>query len=334
MILIDSALEKREAEGNPIRVGMVGAGFMARGVALQICNVVPGMELVAISNRNIEGARRAYTEADVDNGDIVEVETVAQLEEAIAAGRPAITDDALLLCRAEGIDAVLEVTGAVEFGAQVALEAIQHGKHIIAMNAELDSALGPILNQRAREAGVIWTNTDGDQPGVIMNLYRFVKGIGVKPVLCGNIKGLQDPYRNPTTQEAFAKQWGQKPHMVTSFADGSKISFEQAIVANATGMRVGQRGMFGPEVERGTPIEQAVDWYPLEAMLEGPGIVDYVVGAAPGPGRFRAGHARSPAAAALSQFVQAGRGAALLLLHALPPLPLRGTQHHRPRRAL
>ncbi len=286
MILIDSALEKREAADNPIRVGMVGAGFMARGVALQICNVVPGMELVAISNRNIEGARRAYTEAAVDNGDIVEVETVAQLEDAIAAGRPAITDDALLLCRAEGIDAVLEVTGAVEFGAHVALEAIEHGKHIIAMNAELDSALGPILNARAREAGVIWTNTDGDQPGVIMNLYRFVKGIGVRPVLCGNIKGLQDPYRNPTTQEAFAKQWGQKPHMVTSFADGSKISFEQAIVANATGMRVGQRGMFGPEVERGTPIEQAVDWYPLEALLEGPGIVDYVVGAAPGPGVF------------------------------------------------
>ncbi len=286
MILIDSALEKRETANNPVRVGMVGAGFMARGVALQICNVVPGMELVAISNRNIEGARRAYTEANVDRGDIVEVETVAQLEDAIAAGRPAITDDALLLCRAEGIDAVLEVTGAVEFGAHVALEAIEHGKHIIAMNAELDSALGPILNARAREAGVIWTNTDGDQPGVIMNLYRFVKGIGVRPVLCGNIKGLQDPYRNPTTQEAFAKQWGQKPHMVTSFADGSKISFEQAIVANATGMRVGQRGMFGPEVERGTSIQEAADWYPLEALLEGPGIVDYVVGASPGPGVF------------------------------------------------
>ena len=155
MILIDSALEKREAADNPIRVGMVGAGFMARGVALQICNVVPGMELVAISNRNLEGARRAYTEADVDRSDIVEVETVSQLEDAIAAGQPAITDDALLLCRAEGIDAVLEVTGAVEFGAQVALEAIKHGKHIIAMNAELDSALGPILNARAREAGVV-----------------------------------------------------------------------------------------------------------------------------------------------------------------------------------
>jgi predicted homoserine dehydrogenase-like protein len=154
------------------------------------------------------------------------------------------------------------------------------------MNAELDSTLGAILKVYADKAGVVITNADGDQPGVIMNLYRFVKGIGVRPVLCGNIKGLQDPYRNPTTQEGFAKKWGQKPHMVTSFADGSKISFEQAIVANATGMRVARRGMFGPTVTHGTPIREAVNWYPIEALIEGPGIVDYVVGAEPGPGVF------------------------------------------------
>jgi len=119
-----------------------------------------------------------------------------------------------------------------------------------------------------------------------MNLYRFVKGMGVTPVLCGNIKGLQDPYRTPTTQAAFAKQWKQKPHMVTSFADGSKISFEQALVANATGMRVGKRGMHGPVVEPGTPLEDVVRLYPQEQLLEGPGLVDYVVGAAPAPGVF------------------------------------------------
>ena len=119
-----------------------------------------------------------------------------------------------------------------------------------------------------------------------MNLFRFVKSIGVKPVLCGNIKGLHDPYRNPTTQEGFARKWGQNPAMVTSFADGTKISFEQAIVANATGMRVAKRGMFGPTVPTGTPIQQAISQYPLEALVEGSGIVDYVVGAEPAPGVF------------------------------------------------
>ena len=292
MIIVDTALKKREAEGRPIRVGMVGAGFMGRGVALQILGVVPGMDLVAISNRHVEGARRAYVEAGVTG--MQEVNTQQDMDAAIARGEYAITDDPNLICRAQGIDAVLEVTGAVEFSATVAVEAIKHKKHIIVMNAELDGTAGPILKAYADEAGVIFTNTDGDQPGVMMNLYRFVKGIGVQPVMCGNIKGLHDPYRNPTTQEGFAKQWGQNPHMVTSFADGTKISFEQAIVANATGMRVARRGMYGPTVETGTHIDQSRELFPLGELVEGAGIVDYVVGAVPSPGVFVLGTHDNP----------------------------------------
>ncbi|MCB0209511.1 MAG: Gfo/Idh/MocA family oxidoreductase [Anaerolineae bacterium] len=293
MIIIDKALEQREQSGNPIRVAMVGAGFMGRGIALQIFTATQGMELVAIANRHLDGAKRAYAEAGVET--VRTVETVAQVEAAVEQGQYAVTEDAFLLAEAGNIDAIIEVTGAVEFSAQLVLKAIEHGKHVIMMNAELDGTIGPLLKQYADRAGVVLTNADGDQPGVIMNLYRFVKGIGVKPVLCGNIKGLQDPYRNPTTQEAFARRWGQKAHMVTSFADGSKISFEQAIVANGTGMRVAKRGMFGPTVPAGTPIQEVADLYPLEALLDGPGIVDYVVGAAPGPGVFVLGTHDHPA---------------------------------------
>jgi predicted homoserine dehydrogenase-like protein len=284
MIIIDKALERREQAGNPIRVAMVGAGFMGRGIALQMFTAVRGMRLVGIANRRLTEAERAYQEAGVT--ELQRVASVAGLEESIARGRYAVTEDAMLLCQAENVDAVIEVTGTVEFGAKVVLKAIEHHKHVVMMNAELDGTVGPLLKVYADKAGVVITNADGDQPGVTMNLYRFVKGIGVRPVLCGNIKGLHDPYRNPTTQEAFARQWKQKPHMVTSFADGTKISFEQAIVANATGMRVAKRGMYGPTVPAGTLIQEAVHWYSLEAMLEGPGIVDYVVGAAPSPGVF------------------------------------------------
>ena len=284
MIIIDTALAQRAREGRPIRVGLIGAGFMARGVALQIALSVPGMRVAAIANRTLEGARRAYLEADVAG--VCVVETLTQLERAIESGVPAITEDAMLLCRAAGIDAIIEVTGTIEHAAHVTLEAIAHRKHVVLMNAEIDGTIGPILKTYADRAGVVLTTADGDQPGVMMNLFRFVKGLGVKPVMCGNIKGLHDPYRNPTTQEGFARQWGQNPAMVTSFADGTKISFENAIVANGTGMRVGQRGMYGPTVAPGTPIQEVADHYPLEAMLEGPGIVDYVVGAMPGPGVF------------------------------------------------
>lgn len=292
MILVDSALKRREADKNPIRVAMIGAGFMGRGIALQLLNVVPGMELVAIYNRSIDSAIRAYKEAGCE--DAVEVNSLSELEDTISKGKYAVTQDEMLVCQAKQIDVVIEVTGTIELGAKVALEAIKHGKHVVVMNAELDGTLGPILKHYADKAGVIFTNADGDQPGVIMNLYRFVVGLGVKPVLCGNIKGLQDPYRNPTTQEGFAKQWGQKPHMVTSFADGTKISFEQAIVANATNMRVAKRGMCGPTVKPGTPLKEVVDLYPREELEHGNGIVDYVVGAEPGPGVFVLGTHEHP----------------------------------------
>jgi len=292
MIIVDTALEERRRSGNPIRVAMVGAGFMGRGIALQILSAVPGMRLVAIANRNIEKAHRAYAEAGAE--DVVEITDEAGLEEALGAGRYAVTQDPLLLARYPQVEALIEVTGAVEHGARAVSIAIEHGKHVILMNAELDGTVGPILRQKADAAGVVYTNADGDQPAVQLNLYRFVKTIGVKPVLCGNIKGLHDPYRNPTTQEGFARQWGQNPRMVTSFADGTKISFEQAIVANATGMRVARRGMYGPTVETGTHIDASRELFPLEDLADGPGIVDYVVGAVPSPGVFVLGSHDNP----------------------------------------
>ena len=282
MIILDRALQARAEAGKPVKVAMIGAGFMGRGIANQIANSVPGMELVAIFNRQIDAAKRAYSEAGIENVQVVS--TVTQLEDAIARGEYAVTEDAMLLCQAEGIDALIEVTGAVEFGAQVVMEAIAHRKHVIMMNAELDGTIGPILKVYADKAGVILSACDGDQPGVEMNLYRFVKSIGLTPLLCGNIKGLQDPYRNPTTQEAFAKRWGQKAHMVTSFADGTKISFEQAIVANATGMTIAKRGMLGYDFAG--HVDEMTNMYDVEQLKELGGIVDYVVGAKPGPGVF------------------------------------------------
>jgi len=282
MIIVDNALKARAEAGNPVKVAMIGAGFMGRGIANQILNSVPGMKLVAISNRSLDVAKRAYAEAGAE--DVKVVDTVSELEDAIAQGQYAVTEDAMLLCKASGIDALIEVTGAIEFGAHVVMEAIANRKHIILMNAELDGTVGSILKVYADRAGVILSASDGDQPGVEMNLYRFVKSIGLTPLLCGNIKGLQDPYRNPTTQEGFAKQWGQKAHMVTSFADGSKISFEQAIVANATGMKVAKRGMLGYDY-RGH-VDEMTKMYDIDQLKELGGIVEYVVGTKPGPGVF------------------------------------------------
>jgi predicted homoserine dehydrogenase-like protein len=284
VIIVDRALEQRERDGDPIRVALVGAGFMARGIALQLMTAARGIELVAIANRRPERAHEAWAFAGLN--DSQRVDSAADVDRAGASGGRVYTDDPAAVYAANAIDVVIEATGAVEFGAKVALGAIENGKHFVTLNAELDGTVGPILKRRADAAGVVYTLADGDQPGVTMNLYRFVDGIGARPVMCGNIKGLHDPYRNPTTQEGFARRWGQNPQMVTSFADGSKISYEQAVVANATGMRVAKRGMIGPTVAPGTPVEEAAQLFPLEELEHGPGIVDYVVGASPAPGVF------------------------------------------------
>lgn len=171
-----------------------------------------------------------------------------------------MTSDPVLLAQASGIDAIIEATGSMEHAARAALAAIEGGKHLIQVNAELDGTVGPILKKKADLANVVYTAGDGDQPGVMMNLVRFMTGIGVRPVLCGSIKGLYDPYRTPDTQISFAEKWGLQPAMAASFADGTKISFEQTVIANGTGMKVARRGMLGPDFSGGNPDTPLVLW--------------------------------------------------------------------------
>ncbi len=282
MLIIDSALKKRELKNNPVKVALVGVGFMGRGFVNQVENSTPGMRVAAICNRTQANAQRAYREAGVENFTLVD--SAAALDKVVAAGGYAITSDYRVICEALEVDVIVEATGAVEYGAHIVTCAIKNKKHVVLLNAEVDATVGPLLAKKAEAAGVVLTGCDGDQPGVEMNLVRFVEGIGLKPLVCGNIKGLQDPYRNPTTQEGFAARWGQDPAMVTSFADGTKVSFEQALVANATGMTVHKRGMKAMDFTG--HVNELTKMYDVEELKQMGGAVDYVIGAQPAPGVF------------------------------------------------
>jgi predicted homoserine dehydrogenase-like protein len=275
MIIVDTALKAREKEGRPIRVALLGAGFMSNGLANHIVNTTPGMRMVGVYNRRPQRAFDLCAYAGVK--DVVSSSVQREVDLAIREGKTVATGDAFLLARSSEIDVLVDVTGSVEFGACVALEAFKHGKDVILLNAEIDATVGPILQVHAKKYGVIMSACDGDEPGIQINLCRWVKGLGLTPRVIGNVKGLQDPYRNPMTQKGFAEKWGQNPAMVTSFADGSKISFEQAIVANATGFVVRSRGM-----SRGMEYKQDVmnigRLYDIEELRKLGGVVDYVVG--------------------------------------------------------
>jgi predicted homoserine dehydrogenase-like protein len=280
MIIVDSALSARLAARNPVKVALVGAGYMGRGIALQILSAMPGLQLVAISNRNVEKAKLAYHDAGVE--DVAQVSSVRQLEDCIRTGKYAVTDDPRLLCEAGQVEVVIESTGEVEFGAHVAMDAIRNGKHLVLMNAEVDSSVGPILKVHADRAGVVYTYTDGDEPGVAMNLFRFVDSMGYKPVLMGQIKGFLNRYRNPETQREFAEKHQQKAAMVASFADGSKLAIESAIMGNATGLVPGVRGMRG---ETCAHVKDLLKHYKPEDFARG-GMIDFVLGAEPHTGAF------------------------------------------------
>jgi predicted homoserine dehydrogenase-like protein len=275
MIIVDNALRAREVEGRPIRVALIGAGFMSRGLANHIVHTTQGMRLVGVYNRR---AQRAFDLCEyADAGDIIAPTTQQEADLGIHEGKVVATDNPFLLARSAEIDVLVDVTGSVEFGAHVALEAFRHKKDVVLLNAEIDATIGPILQVYAQKHGVILSACDGDEPGIQINLYRWVKGLGLVPRVIGNIKGLQDPYRNPTTQKGFAEKWGQNPAMVTSFADGSKISFEQAIVANATGFVVRSRGMSRGMEYKGD-VMHIDELYDVAEIRKLGGVVDYVVG--------------------------------------------------------
>jgi predicted homoserine dehydrogenase-like protein len=280
MVIVDTALAQRKEAGNPVRVAMVGAGVTGRMIALQLLTPIAGMSLVAIANRTLDKASQAYKNAGVD--DAQAMTSIGALEDRVAKGLPSIVDDPLMVCRAANIDIVVEVTGTVEFGSQVAVTAINHRKHVVLVNAELDSTVGPILKHQADRAGVVITNTDGDEPGVAMTLLRYLKTVGFRPVAAGNLKGIIDRYRTPETQREFAAKHNQDAAKVTSFADGTKLGMEATILANASGFRIGQRGMYGPKCAH---VREMVNLLPADQLLSG-GLVDYALGAEPHTGAF------------------------------------------------
>ena len=282
MVIVDKALQFREDIDNPIRVGIIGAGYMAVGIVNQIVKYTPGMEVAVICNRSIDKAIRCYHKAGVTEVSVAN--STHELDTRIALHQATVTDDPSVVCEANEVDILVEVTGTIEYAARVVLKAVDHGKPVVLMNAELDATLGPILKHYADQQGVILSGSDGDQPGVIMNLYRFVKNMGFTPLVLGNIKGFLDLHKNPDDMKPFAENMGQNVEMITNFTDGTKIAFEQASVANAAGFRVSRRGMNAFRSKE--HIDNLTNLYDVEDLKRQGGIVDYAVGPQPGPGVY------------------------------------------------
>lgn len=281
MLGINRRLAALEKAGGCIRVGLIGAGQMGRGLISQIAGM-RGMRVVATADLFPENVKAAYRKAGVAEEQIYASDDLDKADQAIARGYTLVTTDARLIPRLSGVDVIVDATGIPDIGAQAAWEAINHGKHVVMLNVEADVTVGPLLRQRAEAAGVVYTGSAGDEPGAIMELYDFADALGFEVIALG--KGKNNPLHvqaNPDTARAEAERKGASPKMLASFQDGTKTMVEMTAVANATGFLPDVPGMHGPRAQ----LHELPRLFSLAGeggILQRTQIVDYVDGVAPG----------------------------------------------------
>jgi len=276
----DQKLLEREHTGNPIRVGIIGAGQMGTEIITQIGEMqgmVVGVAVDLTAQKAIQGFESMKKKPVVDT-----CTSVKQAEEAVKAGHAVATNDYRLATRNRFIDAIVDATGSTEMGATISMDAFHHKKHVIMMNVECDVTIGPILRQLAEDAGVVYSLAAGDEPAAIIELYRFATALGFEVVAAG--KGKNNPlniYSNPDIEREKAEKRNMNPHMLCEFVDGSKTAVEMAAVSNATSLVCDVRGMHAAQAT----VEQLKHVFiPQEdgGILNKKGVVDFAIGVHPG----------------------------------------------------
>ena len=110
MLNMNWKLEQREKEGKIIKVGIVGAGQMGRGMVTQMV-LMKGMTPAIVSDINVDLAVQAFKYAEVADDEIVVANTLEEANAGIAAGKYVACGDASFVSAAEGVDAVILTAG-------------------------------------------------------------------------------------------------------------------------------------------------------------------------------------------------------------------------------
>lgn len=299
-------LEKR---GKSIKVGLIGAGAMGRGIAIQI-NKVPGMKISFIADINIQAAYDSALVANFESEQIAKVDNcfnLSKYKSIINDGGVVVTDDCSGVLENQEIlpyDVLVESSNTISDAAQYCLKAISNKSHVILMNAEVDLFLGKLLKHEADKNGVIVTSDAGDQHGVLIRLLEEVKLYGLRLVQAGNIKGFLNRYATSEDLIFEAKKRNLNPIQCCAYTDGTKLAIEMALVANATGMNVQKSGMIGPKCKK---VEQVLDLFDFDSISEN-GSVDYILGAEPGGGVYVVAHENDNAQKEYLQYYKMGDG--------------------------
>jgi predicted homoserine dehydrogenase-like protein len=274
----DRLQQRLDETGQPLRVGLVGAGQMGTGLAAQLLRM-PGITLSAVLDVQKERAEDALGQAGITPDPADDVDKAAQaIERGGSVALTAIDDLGGL-----PLDIVVEATGVPDVGARIAVEGLAAGINVATLTVESDVTVGGYMAQLAQESTALYSVCRGDEPVETKILVDYARDLNFEVICAGKGKNNPlDPYATPEslTERAAGKQ--MNPKMLTSFVDGSKAMIEMASLANTTGLGVSKRGMHGPASTVPT-LHQTFALKEDGGILERAGVVDYCTGpVAPG----------------------------------------------------
>ncbi|VAW17529.1 Sorbitol-6-phosphate 2-dehydrogenase [hydrothermal vent metagenome] len=278
-------IEARARQARPIRIGLIGAGEMGTDIVSAVAHM-NGVDVGAIADLDPANAAKAGEIAYREPGHTKDVTGVNALNDAMNAGRIAVTGDAGDILQSEMIDVVVDATGVPSVGAEIGLAAMEHGKHLVMMNVEADVTIGAYLKAEADRLGVVYSLGAGDEPSSCMELIEFVSALGYPIVSAG--KGKNNPLNIDATPDQYEEEAARRSmnvRMLVEFIDGSKTMVEMAAIANATGLVPDRPGMHGPAAslkELSSVLIPQADGGVLSKL----GCVDYSIGQGVAPGVF------------------------------------------------
>ena len=243
-------LKQRAEEGRPVRLGLIGAGKFGTMFLAQ-CLRTPGLQLLGIADLAPERAREALGKSGWPKERI----GARSFAEALEQRTVCVGEDAEALIAADGLEVVIEATGVPTAGLRHALAAIRRGRHVVMVTVEADVLAGPLLAQKAREAGVVYSMAYGDQPALIAEQVDWARAVGLEVVAAGKGTKYLPAYHQSTPETVWphygitaeaAAAGGMNAQMFNSFLDGTKSAIEMAAVANATGLMPQDDGLGFP----------------------------------------------------------------------------------------
>lgn len=197
---------------NKTRVGIIGTGFIARGLRM-VVEQLPDMEVSRmLTRRNLDD----FPAGDLYTNSVDELLDKSQV--------------------------VVECAGDPIFGTDVIAQAMEASLPVVTMDAELQVTTGTYLSTKG-----YLTEAEGDQPGALAALAREALAMGFKPLVYGNLKGYLNHNPTRTDMNHWAEVQGISLDQVTAFTDGTKLQLEQVLVANGLGATIARQGLLGYE---------------------------------------------------------------------------------------